>query len=126
MDPNRNYSIWLRFTEIGQSVTGVGQRVFDILINGHIAFKEVDIVKMSGDLYTALVLNMTVAVDGRTLTITMHPTKGNHATVSAIEVFEILLAESKTLLNEVRALQKLKSALVLPLRFGWNGDPCVP
>ncbi|KAL2467285.1 receptor like protein 4 [Abeliophyllum distichum] len=26
----------------------------------------------------------------------------------------------------VRALQKLKSALGLPLRFGWNGDPCVP
>lgn len=126
VDPNRNYSIWLHFAEIDQSVTGVGQRVFDILINGHIAFKDVDIVKMSGDLYTALVLNTTVAVDGRTLTITMHPTKGNHAIVSAIEVFEILLAESKTLLNEVRALQKLKSALGLPLRFGWNGDPCVP
>lgn len=26
----------------------------------------------------------------------------------------------------VRALQSLKSALSLPLRFGWNGDPCVP
>lgn len=26
----------------------------------------------------------------------------------------------------VSALQTLKSALGLPLRFGWNGDPCVP
>lgn len=26
----------------------------------------------------------------------------------------------------VKALQKLKSSLGLPLRFGWNGDPCVP
>nr|GEW82792.1 receptor like protein 4 [Tanacetum cinerariifolium] len=28
--------------------------------------------------------------------------------------------------QNVKALQKLKSALGLPLRFGWNGDPCVP
>lgn len=26
----------------------------------------------------------------------------------------------------VMALQKLKKALGLPPRFGWNGDPCVP
>ncbi|MQL69060.1 hypothetical protein Taro_001348 [Colocasia esculenta] len=26
----------------------------------------------------------------------------------------------------VGALQVLKNALELPLRFGWNGDPCVP
>ena len=100
VDPNRNYSIWLHFAEIDQSVTGVGQRIFDILINGDIAFKNVDIVKMSGGLFTALVLNTTVAVNGRTLTITMQPTKGNHAIISAIEVFEVLLAESKTLSDE--------------------------
>lgn len=100
VDPNRNYSIWLHFAEIDQSVTGVGQRIFDILINGDIAFKGVDIANRSGDIFTALVLNKTVTVNGRTLTITMHPTKGNHAIVSAIEVFEVLLAESKTLPDE--------------------------
>lgn len=26
----------------------------------------------------------------------------------------------------VRALQALKGALGLPVRLGWNGDPCVP
>lgn len=126
VDPNRNYSVWLHFAEIDSSVTGVGQRVFDILLNGDIAFRDIDIVKMSGDRYAALVLNKTVAVNGRTLTITMHPTKGNHALINAIEVFEVIIAESKTLLTEVKALQSLKSALGLPLRFGWNGDPCVP
>ncbi|XP_024987751.1 receptor-like protein 4 isoform X2 [Cynara cardunculus var. scolymus] len=100
VDPNRNYSIWLHFAEIDPSVTGEGQRVFDILIN--------------------------VAVSGRSLTISMHPVKGSHAIISAIEIFEIVRAESKTLIDEVRALQKLKNALGLPLRFGWNGDPCVP
>ncbi|CAK7350553.1 unnamed protein product [Dovyalis caffra] len=126
VDPNRNYSIWLHFAEIDSSVTAAGQRVFDILINGNVAFEEVDVVKMSGDRYAALVLNTTVTVSGRTLMISLHPKEGSHAIINAIEVFEILTAESKTLLEEVSALQSLKNALSLPLRFGWNGDPCVP
>ncbi|KAI3718965.1 hypothetical protein L6452_19850 [Arctium lappa] len=126
VDPNRNYSIWLHFAEIDPSVTGEGQRVFDILINGDTEFQGIDIVKMSGDINSALVLNTTVAVSGRSLTISMHPVKGSYVIISAIEIFEIVRAESKTLTDEVRALQKLKNALGLPLRFGWNGDPCVP
>ncbi|XP_068656531.1 receptor-like protein 4 [Aristolochia californica] len=126
VEPNKNYSIWLHFAEIDQGITKKGQRIFDILINGDIAFKDVDIIGATGEPYSALVLNKTVAVKGRTLTITMHPTRGNHAIVSAIEVFEIIAMESKTSPGEVRALQTLKNALGLPLRFGWNGDPCVP
>ncbi|KAI3743675.1 hypothetical protein L1987_56737 [Smallanthus sonchifolius] len=126
VDPNRNYSIWLHFAEIDPSVTGEGQRVFDILINGDTEFQGIDIVKMSGGINSGLVLNKTVSVSGRSLTITLDPVKGSHTIISAIEVFEIVHAEAKTLIEEVRALQKLKSALGLPLRFGWNGDPCVP
>ncbi|KAL2484062.1 receptor like protein 4 [Forsythia ovata] len=126
VEPNRNYSIWLHFAEIDPSVTAAGQRVFDISINGDIAFRDVDIVGMAGGINSALVLNTTVPLSGRTLTITMHPTKGTHAIINAIEIFELVTAASKTLQDEVRALQKLKSALGLPLRFGWNGDPCVP
>ncbi|KAK7362816.1 hypothetical protein VNO77_04939 [Canavalia gladiata] len=126
VDPNRNYSIWLHFAEIDNSVTAVGQRVFDIMINGDLAFKDIDIVKLSGDLYTALVLNKTVTVNGRTLTITLSPKERNLAIISAIEIFEVIMAESKTLPEEVWALQTLKKALGLPPRFGWNGDPCVP
>lgn len=126
VDANKNYSVWLHFAEIDPSVTGEGQRVFDISINGDVAFKDVDIVKMSGDRYSAIVLNKTIAVNGRTLTITLHPTRGSNVIINAIEVFEVIVAESKTFTDEVRALQTLKSALQLPLRFGWNGDPCVP
>ncbi|GKV47721.1 hypothetical protein SLEP1_g54590 [Rubroshorea leprosula] len=125
VDPNRNYSIWLHFAEIDATVTGIGQRVFDILINGDSAFPDVDVVKMSGDRYTALVLNTTVAVKGRTLTIILRPNKG-HAIINAIEVFEVITSEFKTVLVEVKALQALKNALGLPHRLGWNGDPCVP
>ncbi|XP_076922017.1 receptor-like protein 4 [Bidens hawaiensis] len=126
VDPNRNYSIWLHFAEIDPSVTGEGQRVFDILINGDNEFKEIDIVKLSGGVNSALVLNKTIPISGRSLTVTLDPVKGSHTIISAIEIFEIVNAEAKTLIDEVRALQKLKSALGLPLRFGWNGDPCVP
>ncbi|KAL5772365.1 hypothetical protein ACOSP7_011967 [Xanthoceras sorbifolium] len=126
VDPNRNYSIWLHFAEIDNTITEVGKRVFDVLINGDIAFEGVDVIKRSGDRYAALVLNTTVAVNGRTLTITLHPKAGSHAIINAIEVFEVIVAESETLLEEVRALQSLKNSLGLPHRFGWNGDPCVP
>ncbi|KAL3522307.1 hypothetical protein ACH5RR_015141 [Cinchona calisaya] len=126
IDPNSNYSIWLHFAEIDPSVKGVGERVFDISINGDLVFRDVDIVKLAGNVNSALVLNTTVVVSGRSLTITLHPTKGNHAIICAIEIFDMVPAESKTLLDEVRALQSLKSALGLPLRLGWNGDPCVP
>ncbi|KAF4350626.1 hypothetical protein F8388_002086 [Cannabis sativa] len=126
VEPNKNHSIWLHFAEIDSAVSKAGERVFDILINGHTAFEKVDIIQMSGDRYTALVLNTTVAVNGRTLTITLQPKTGSHAIINAIEVFEVIRAESRTLPEEVRALQSLKTALGLPVRLGWNGDPCVP
>ncbi|KHG07085.1 hypothetical protein F383_33781 [Gossypium arboreum] len=126
VDPNKNYSIWLHFAEIDATITSAGKRVFDVLINGDTFFENVDVVGMSGDRYTALVLNTTVALSGRTLTITLHPKKGNHAILTAIEVFQVIVAESKTSPEEVRALQSLKKSLGLPNRFGWNGDPCVP
>ncbi|XP_009598531.1 receptor-like protein 4 [Nicotiana tomentosiformis] len=126
VDPNKNYSVWLHFAEIDPSVTDVGQRVVDISINGDTVFQDVDIVRMAGGINSAVVLNTTVPVNGRTLTITLHPTNGTHAIISAIEIFEVITAESRTSPEEVKALQSLKLALGLPLRFGWNGDPCFP
>ncbi|KAK9131858.1 hypothetical protein Scep_011386 [Stephania cephalantha] len=107
VEPNRNYSVWLHFAEIDGQLPRQGKG-------------------MAGDRFTALVLNKTVPVNGRSLTITMHPTKGNQAFVNAIEIFEVIPAEYRTSIEEVRALQALKGALGLPHRFGWNGDPCVP
>ncbi|KAI4342991.1 hypothetical protein MLD38_027547 [Melastoma candidum] len=126
VDSNKNYSIWLHFAEIDSLITGAGQRVFDILINGNVMFQDVDIVKLSGDQYTALVMNTTVSVSGRTLTITLQPKAGSVSLINGIEVLEIIAAESRTSSAEVSALKTLKTALELPVRLGWNGDPCVP
>lgn len=40
--------------------------------------------------------------------------------------FRSAVIKISPLFISVSALQALKSALGLPLRFGWNGDPCVP
>lgn len=40
--------------------------------------------------------------------------------------FHSRILSLKIFLLAVKALQKLKGALGLPLRLGWNGDPCVP
>ena len=47
--------------------------------------------------------------------------------------FQKFIYEGQTAFDEiilylsiVRVLQTLKNALGLPLRLGWNGDPCVP
>ncbi|XP_074565406.1 receptor-like protein 4 [Curcuma longa] len=126
VNPNRNYSIWFHFSEIDPNITGGGQRVFDILINGDIVFENVDIFRRMGGNYAALVLNKTVEVTGRTLIITLRTIHGSHALINAIEIFELILAESRTSVVEVQALENLKTSLGLPHRLGWNGDPCVP
>lgn len=102
-----------------------GKGFFDIFFNGDIAFQGVDVLSMSGNILTAFVLNKTVAVNGRALTVSLRPRKG-YAMISAVEIFEVIVSESETLSSEVEALQKLKSGLGLPLRLGWNGDPCTP
>lgn len=100
VEPNRNYSVWMHFAEIDAAVTAEGKRVFDVVINGDTFFEDVDVIKMSGGRYTALVLNATVTVSGRTLTIVLQPKGGGHAIINAIEVFEIITAQFKTLRDE--------------------------
>ncbi|CAN6454403.1 unnamed protein product [Victoria cruziana] len=124
VEPNKNYSIWLHFAEIENQ--GPDSRVFDILVNGYVAFSNVDIVKITGGSNIAMVLNKTVAVSGRILTVTFHPIQGHSAIINAIEIFEVIPMEFRTSAVEVKTLQTLKNTLSLPVRFGWNGDPCVP
>ncbi|KFK38399.1 hypothetical protein AALP_AA3G108000 [Arabis alpina] len=125
-EPGKNYSVWLHFAEIDDSITLEGERVFDVLVNGNTVFEDEDIIKLTGESYTALVLNSTVSVTGKSLVIVLHPKLGSHALISAIEIFEVIKMESRTSRDEVIVLQLLKKALRVPSRTGWNGDPCVP
>ncbi|KAG0561915.1 hypothetical protein KC19_9G103000 [Ceratodon purpureus] len=123
--PNQNYSVWLHFAEIEPDITGPNMRVFSVSANGQPLFPVVDIVKMAGGSLTALVLNATVLVEGRTLTLTFEPLAGT-ISVNAFEVYQLITREQPTSADNVWALQRMKQNLELPARLGWNGDPCIP
>lgn len=95
VQPNQNYSIWLHFAEIEPDITGVNERVFSVLANGQPLFSVVDIFKMTGAQYKALILNQTVLVEGRTLTLSFEPLAGSIA-VNAFEVYQIIPREYAT------------------------------
>ncbi|KAK8485597.1 hypothetical protein V6N13_024191 [Hibiscus sabdariffa] len=127
VDPNKNYSIWLHFAEIDPSIRAAGERIFDVLINGRYLFEDIDILKWTGDRYTALVLSRIVAVSGRRLTLTIRPKSDNNAIVNAIEIFQVIAAESEISEEEEdTSLPTLKKAIELLTRLGRNVDMCVP
>lgn len=95
IEPSQNYSIWLHFAEIGKLVTGAGQRVFNVLYNEQMLFQGVDIWSLAGGANAAVVLNRTVLVDGKTLTLAFQPVVGN-ILVCAIEVYQIMERERPT------------------------------
>lgn len=126
VEPNANYSVWLHFAEIEDGVISPGQRVFDVLVNGQPFLPNVDIVGIARGPFAAIVLHRTVSVDGRTLTLSFRPNSQKSALVNAIEIFQVIEMEKTTVNTQVWSLRVLKDTLGLPLRFGWNGDPCVP
>jgi hypothetical protein len=95
IEPSQNYSIWLHFAEIGSQVTAAGQRVFNVLYNEQVLFSNVDIWALAGGANAAVVLNRTVLVDGKTLTLMFQPVTGS-ILVSAIEVYQIMERELPT------------------------------
>ncbi|XP_024392179.1 receptor-like protein 4 [Physcomitrium patens] len=122
---NQNYSIWLHFAEIEPGVIAPGMRVFDVKVNDDYLFHAVDIVKMAGAPFRALILNKTIPVASNTLKLSFIPLVGS-VSVNAFEVFQIIPREYATLDDNVWALQAIKQSQDLPTRLGWNGDPCVP
>ncbi|KAJ7522348.1 hypothetical protein O6H91_18G007400 [Diphasiastrum complanatum] len=125
IEPNQNYSIWLHFAEISDVIVSKEQRVFDILVNDRLIFTDIDIISLAGGPFTALVLNKTVLVEGRTLNLTFRPVQRG-ILVNAVEIYQVISMEFVTTECEVWSLQALKHSLGLPSRIGWNGDPCVP
>lgn len=95
VQPNQNYSVWLHFAEIEPDITGPNMRVFNVLANGAPLFPVVDVVKLAGGQFKALVLNKTVLVEGRTLTLTFEPMAGQIA-VNAFEVYQLITQELPT------------------------------
>lgn len=91
---NETYSIWLHFAEIQPGVTA-DMRVFDVMLNEKPLFPAIDIVKMAGAPFRAIILNKSVIAESRSLTLSFYPIKGSVA-VNAFEVFQIIPREYAT------------------------------
>ncbi|MCB0346887.1 MAG: hypothetical protein KDD66_17345, partial [Bdellovibrionales bacterium] len=81
-----DYELRLHFMEPGQ--TSVGSRVFDIQVEGSLAFDDVDVYALAGDRRTALVLSQTVTLSDGELNIKL-TREVNSPVISAVEVIPL-------------------------------------
>lgn len=79
-----DYKVTMHFTDTYESTQGPGKRVFNVLIEGMLAFEDVDIVKEAGG-NTALQKTVNTKVDDGILTIEFERSIQNPA-LSAIEI----------------------------------------
>jgi hypothetical protein len=68
--PNGNYTVRLHFAENYQPLFQVGQRVFDVNIQGALVFNNIDVFAEVGA-RTALIKTATATVTNGTLSITL-------------------------------------------------------
>lgn len=125
VDAELDYQVWFHFAEIDPSITAAGQRVFNVSVNSEMVLGGLDLFQRVGPntafdfLYT--VRNLT----GGDLVISFIPQVGTPV-ICGLEVLAILKADIATNLTEAAAMHALKTALNVPARMGWNGDPCAP
>ncbi len=86
--PPGSYEVRLHFANIYAGTSGVGQRVFDVEIEGQLVLDNFDIIAEAGDL-TALVRELDVAVDDGALNISFFHVVENPK-INAIEVLDAL------------------------------------
>jgi hypothetical protein len=82
--PNGNYTVLLKFAEIYW--TKVGQRVFNVSINGTPVLTNFDIIVAAGGPLTAVDKSFPVAVTNGTITVQFTTGSANWPKVSAIEI----------------------------------------
>jgi Malectin domain/Domain of unknown function (DUF1929)/PKD domain len=82
--PNGSYGVTLKFAEIYWS--GVGQRVFNVAINGAAVLSDFDVLAAAGAPNTAIDESFPVTVSGGTITIQFTTGTADLPKISAIEI----------------------------------------
>ena len=85
--PNGTYTVKLLFAETFTGITGPGQRVFNVNVNG-IQMKELDVYAQTGGADRALIKSVLVTVTDGQVKITFSPLKENPE-VNAIEILPL-------------------------------------
>lgn len=83
--PNGNYNIYFKFAELASTVTGAGQRLFNVDVNGSRVLSNFDVYAAGGGRYVAVRRTIPVSVAGGRIQITLTPVRSS-AIVNAIEI----------------------------------------
>ncbi|KAK4780888.1 hypothetical protein SAY87_016994 [Trapa incisa] len=124
VDAKLDYMLWLHFAEIDSRVNKIGQRVFDVVVNGE-NVTQIDIFKQVGAFapfdWNYIVKNLSSSF----LNVKLVPVVGVPL-ISGLENYALVPIDLSTDPNQVIAMRALKESLRVPDRMGWNGDPCAP
>ncbi|PSR91199.1 Receptor-like protein kinase [Actinidia chinensis var. chinensis] len=124
VDAKADYLVWLHFAEIDGSVTKLGQRVFDVVINEKNVTR-VDIYKEVGG-FAAYSWHYTVKNLSSTILSVKLVAVVGVPVICGLENYAIVPVDLSTVPDQVLAMRALKESLRVPDRMGWNGDPCAP
>lgn len=86
--PNGSYNLVLKFAEIATGVTAVGQRIFDVSIEGRKRVSGLDLILNAPGQYNAYDLTLPVTVADGQLNVSFTPTV-NNAKISAIVLLTV-------------------------------------
>ncbi|XP_047965266.1 nodulation receptor kinase-like isoform X2 [Salvia hispanica] len=124
---SRNYSIYLYFLELNESVR-VGERVFNVFINDK-NMHTVDILA-SGAPFLRVTLNFTT---NGVLNLTLVKASNSQLgpICNAYEIWQVYPRNAETNAEEVAVITKVKSELLAQNQDSevlktWSGDPCLP
>ena len=90
---NGQYEVQLFFAEVHTANSSPGLRVFDVAIEGSLAFDNLDIFSLAGAPYTAVVVAKTVSVSDGQLNIAF-PRGISNPKVNAIKLIKLAPAET--------------------------------
>ncbi|KAF8040212.1 hypothetical protein BT93_B2443 [Corymbia citriodora subsp. variegata] len=124
VDAKMDYLLWLHFAEIDSKVSGAGQRVFDVVVNGE-NLTRVDIYKEVGRFAAHDWHYILKNLSDTTLSVRLEPVVGVPS-ISGLENYALVPVDLSTDPEQVVAMRALKDSLGVPERMGWNGDPCAP
>ncbi|XWS45056.1 hypothetical protein CRYUN_Cryun15aG0103900 [Craigia yunnanensis] len=129
-DGDHNYTVILYFLELNDTVTRIGQRMFDIYINNERKEENFDI-SANESKYREVVFNVT-ARGSLNLTLVKVSNGSEFGPIcNAIEILQVSPRDQQTDYNDVIVIKKVKEELLMlnqenSLLETWSGDPCLP
>ncbi|XVF17412.1 hypothetical protein REPUB_Repub10bG0120100 [Reevesia pubescens] len=125
-----NYTLILYFLELNDTVTRIGQRMFDIHINNEKKEENFDILA-TGSNYREAVFSVT-AKGSLNLTLVKALNGSEFGPIcNAFEILQVLPRNQQTDYDDVIVMKKVNEELLM-LNQGnailqtWSGDPCLP